>query len=61
MLALGEMFPSKTVKITTPFSADATSLTFTRVVADKLSKMGPRPMIIDAWGPVRVASSPSRE
>ena len=47
-LALAQAFPAKTVKITAPYSAGAAPTTFTRVMADKLSKMWSQPVIVEA-------------
>jgi tripartite-type tricarboxylate transporter receptor subunit TctC len=46
-LALAETFPSRMVKITAPYSGGAAPATFTRVVADKLSKMWSQPVIVE--------------
>jgi len=46
--ALGQAFPSKPVRITAPYSAGAAPATFTRVVAEKLSKMWSQPVIVEA-------------
>jgi tripartite-type tricarboxylate transporter receptor subunit TctC len=45
---LAQAFPSKTVKITAPYSAGAAPAVFTRVVAEKLSKVWAQPVIVDA-------------
>jgi len=46
--ASAEPFPSKTVRIDAPYSAGAAPVTFTRVIADKLSKAWSQPVIIDS-------------
>ena len=46
-VALAQQFPSKTVKLTAPYSAGAGPATFTRVLADKLSKAWSQPVIVD--------------
>jgi tripartite-type tricarboxylate transporter receptor subunit TctC len=45
--AFAQPFPSKAVKITAPYSAGAGPATFTRVLADKLSKAWSQPVIVD--------------
>src|SRR4051794_31801148 len=40
-------FPSKTVRITAPYSAGGGPAVFTRVMADKLSKAWSQPVIVD--------------
>jgi tripartite-type tricarboxylate transporter receptor subunit TctC len=53
-LALGTLnahaqsFPAKLVKITAPYSAGAAPAVFTRMIADKLSKMWSQPVVVDA-------------
>jgi tripartite-type tricarboxylate transporter receptor subunit TctC len=47
-LATAQSFPWKPVKITAPYSAGAAPATFTRIVADKLSKMWSQPVIVEA-------------
>jgi len=47
-VALGQAFPAKAVKITAPYSAGAAPATFTRVVAEKLSRMWSQPVIVEA-------------
>jgi len=44
----GAAFASRPVKITAPYSAGAAPATFTRLVADKLSKLWGQPVIVDA-------------
>ena len=44
----GAAFASRPVRITAPFSAGAAPATFTRLVADKLSKLWGQPVIVDA-------------
>jgi tripartite-type tricarboxylate transporter receptor subunit TctC len=46
--SLAQTFPSKLVRITAPYSAGAAPATFTRAVADKLSKLWGQPVIVDA-------------
>jgi len=46
--AAGAAFASRPVKITAPYSAGAAPATFTRLVADKLSKLWGQPVIVDA-------------
>ncbi len=46
--ALAQSFPSRPVKITAPYSAGAAPATFTRAVAEKLSKLWGQPVIVDA-------------
>jgi tripartite-type tricarboxylate transporter receptor subunit TctC len=48
ILATAQPFPSKTVKLTAPFSAGAAPAVFTRAVADKLSKLWGQPVIVDS-------------
>jgi tripartite-type tricarboxylate transporter receptor subunit TctC len=45
---LAQSFPSRPVKITAPYSAGAAPATFTRAVAEKLSKLWGQPVIVDA-------------
>jgi len=45
--AFGQAFPSKAVRIDAPFSAGAGPVTFTRVMADKLSKAWSQPVIVE--------------
>jgi tripartite-type tricarboxylate transporter receptor subunit TctC len=47
-LAIAQTFPSKTVKITAPFAAGAGPAIFTRIIADKLSKLWSQAVIVDA-------------
>ena len=47
-LAIAQTFPSRTVKVTTPFAAGAGPAIFTRTIADKLSK---------AWGQAVIVES----
>jgi tripartite-type tricarboxylate transporter receptor subunit TctC len=53
-LALGALnahaqsYPTKLVKITAPYSAGAAPAVFTRMIADKLSKMWSQPVVVDA-------------
>jgi tripartite-type tricarboxylate transporter receptor subunit TctC len=46
-VALGQSYPSKTVRIDSPFSAGAGPVIFTRVLADKLSKQWGQPVIVE--------------
>jgi tripartite-type tricarboxylate transporter receptor subunit TctC len=46
--AHGQPFPSKTVRLIAPYSAGAGPVTFTRVMADKLSKAWSQPVIVDS-------------
>jgi tripartite-type tricarboxylate transporter receptor subunit TctC len=46
--AVAQTFPAKPVKITAPYSAGAAPAVFTRVVADKLSKLWGQPVIVEA-------------
>jgi len=46
--ALAQTFPWKTVKLTAPYSAGAAPATFTRLVADKLSRIWSQPVIVEA-------------
>jgi len=48
LAARGDPFPSKPVRISTPYSAGAAPAVFTRTIADKLSKMWGQPVIVDA-------------
>jgi tripartite-type tricarboxylate transporter receptor subunit TctC len=43
-----QSFPSRTVKITAPYSAGAGPAVFTRAVSDKLSKLWGQPVIVEA-------------
>ena len=43
-----QTFPSKTVKISAPYSAGAAPAVFTRAIADKLAKAWAQPVIVDA-------------
>ncbi len=45
---LTQTFPSKTVKISAPYSAGAAPAVFTRIIAEKLSKAWSQPVIVDA-------------
>ena len=45
---IAQTFPSKTVKISAPYSAGAAPAVFTRAIADKLSKAWSQPVIVDA-------------
>src|SRR5689334_7063171 len=45
--ALAQPFPSRTVRFLAPFSAGAAPVTFTRIVADKLSKAWGQPVIVE--------------
>jgi tripartite-type tricarboxylate transporter receptor subunit TctC len=45
--ALAQPFPSKTIRLIAPFSAGSAPVTFTRVVADKLSKAWAQPVIVE--------------
>ena len=45
--ALAQPFPSRTVRFVAPFSAGAAPVTFTRIVADKLSKAWGQPVIVE--------------
>jgi tripartite-type tricarboxylate transporter receptor subunit TctC len=45
--ALAQPFPSKTVRLDAPYSAGAGPVTFTRVLADKLSKAWSQPVIVE--------------
>jgi len=45
--ALAQSFPSKTVRIYAPFSAGAGPVTFTRVLAEKLSRVWGQPVIVE--------------
>ena len=47
-IALAQQFPSKTVRISAPYSAGAAPAVFTRAIADKLSKAWGQPVIVDA-------------
>ena len=47
-LTQAQSFPSRTVRITAPYSAGAGPAVFTRAVADKLSKLWGQPVIVDA-------------
>src|SRR5450631_2657998 len=47
-LALAQNFPSKVVRITAPYAAGAGPAIFTRIIADKLSKVWAQPVIVDA-------------
>jgi tripartite-type tricarboxylate transporter receptor subunit TctC len=47
-VAFPQAFPSRTVKITAPYSAGAGPAVFTRVVAEKLSKLWGQPVLVDA-------------
>ena len=44
---LAQSFPSRPVKITAPYSAGAAPATFTRAVAEKLSKLWGQPVIVE--------------
>jgi tripartite-type tricarboxylate transporter receptor subunit TctC len=46
-VSLAQGFPSKTVRIDSPFSAGAGPVTLTRVLADKLSKQWGQPVIVE--------------
>jgi tripartite-type tricarboxylate transporter receptor subunit TctC len=46
--AHAQAFPSKTVKITAPYSAGAAPAAFTRAIADKLARAWSQPVIVDA-------------
>jgi tripartite-type tricarboxylate transporter receptor subunit TctC len=46
-LALAQNFPSKVVRITAPYAAGAGPAIFTRIIADKLSKVWAQPVIVD--------------
>ncbi len=46
--AVAQTFPSKAVKITAPYSAGAGPAVFTRVVADKLSKLWSQPVVVES-------------
>lgn len=46
-VALAQPYPSKTVRIDSPFSAGAGPVTFTRVLADKLSRQWGQPVIVE--------------
>jgi len=46
--ARAQSFPSKTVKITAPYSAGSGPAVFTRVVADKLSKLWSQPVVVES-------------
>jgi len=45
--AFAQVFPSKVVKIDAPYSAGSAPVTFTRLVADKLSKAWSQPVIVE--------------
>ena len=46
--AFAQSFPSKQVRITAPYSPGAAPAIFTRVVADKLSKLWGQPVIVES-------------
>lgn len=46
--APAQTFPSKSVKISAPYSAGAAPAVFTRAIADKLAKAWGQPVIVDA-------------
>jgi len=45
--ALAQPFPTKNVRLDAPFSAGAAPVTFTRIIADKLSKTWSQPVIVE--------------
>src|ERR1041385_4297626 len=45
--AAAQPFPSKTIKLDAPYSAGAAPVTFTRLLADKLSKAWSQPVIVE--------------
>jgi tripartite-type tricarboxylate transporter receptor subunit TctC len=45
--AIAQSFPMKTVRIDAPYSAGAAPATFTRMVADRLSKLWSQPVIVE--------------
>jgi tripartite-type tricarboxylate transporter receptor subunit TctC len=45
--AFAQSFPSKTVRIDAPYSAGAAPATFTRMIADRLSKLWAQPVIVE--------------
>ena len=47
-LAIAQPFPAKPVRITAPYSPGAAPATFTRVVADKLSKLWGQPVVVES-------------
>ena len=46
--ASAQTFPTKSVRITAPYSAGAAPAVFTRIVADKLSKMWGQPVVVES-------------
>jgi len=46
--ARAQSFPSKAVRISTPYSSGAAPAVFTRTIADKLAKYWSQPVIVDA-------------
>ena len=46
--AAAQTFPTKPVRITAPYSPGAAPATFTRVVADKLSKLWGQPVVVES-------------
>ena len=46
--ASAQTFPTKSVRITAPYSAGAAPAVFTRIVADKLSKIWGQPVVVES-------------
>lgn len=57
--AQGQSYPTKPIKIVTPFPAGQGPDVLLRILADKMGKTLGQPVIVDTTGPAPAASLPS--